>query len=152
MSLSEPLRFALVGGCATIIHVLVAVATERWTPAGQYASNVAGYASALALSYVGHAALTFKTPILRVRQIGRFTTVSASGLCLGFIVIRLASALPDLPFPVTMATTGLLVASWTYALSKLWTFTPEPTASSSTGATVRRASSCPIDGDRSGTT
>ena len=118
----EVLVFGLVGCLATVSHVGVAVASESLTNIGPYFSNIAGYIAGLSVSYTGHSFFTFRAKSLTFVRAKKFVIVSICGLLLGTLIIRIFAEIELLPYSVTMLIVAFCVATWTYLMSKFWTF------------------------------
>jgi putative flippase GtrA len=112
------LRFGLVGGAATIMHIAVATALLSVFPQVQpVTANVAAFLVAFVVSFVGHSRFTFKQD----GSLPKFLVAALLGLCANNAVLVAllamgASAIPSL-WVATLAA-PLVV----YLVSKFWVF------------------------------
>ncbi|MBV2163711.1 MAG: GtrA family protein [Comamonas sp.] len=123
LALPQALRFIVVGGAAAATHLLMVGMLVAATGMAPLAANVLAFLTAFAVSYHGHALLTFAD----ARQRGwasaaRFFAVA----CLSFGVNELlyAIALHHLHWHYFWSQAGILVlvAVGTFILSKFWAF------------------------------
>lgn len=126
MSLSNTLRqsatFAAIGLLATGAHVVAALSAEAVLDFEPLYANLAGYFSAVGVSYFGHAWLTFRTPALHGAQFLRFATVSLLGLLLNQSIVYVVTHLIGLPLWAALIPATVLVPIFTFVVSKLWAF------------------------------
>lgn len=114
------LRFALVGGLSTCLHIVVAYGAIRqwgWLPS---LANGLAYGVATVFSYAANAAWTFSARITP-HNMWRFASVSACGLALSMGVSHVAATL-GLPAWCGIALVVLVVPPVTFALHTKWTF------------------------------
>lgn len=115
-------RFGIVGLTATGVHYVVALGVSVLV--SPYLANLAGYASAVGVSYFGHQRVTFRVDPAEVahrRHLPRFVVTSLSALALSQLVLATgrALALPDAP---ALALAVLTVPPYTFLLSRVWVF------------------------------
>lgn len=85
-------------------------------------ANIAGYTSAVLISYIGNAAVTFNGQIFRGRQFMKFISVSLAGLLVGQGATYLGIHTLELPYTFTLIVVTTLVAIFSFFFSRLWTF------------------------------
>ena len=116
-SAARPLRFALVGAVATLVHMAVAsLLLSLWSwPA--YGANLGAFLVAFGVSYLGHRHLTFA----RAGSPWRFLLVALAGFGLNNLLLTglLACGLPAL---AALLVATALVPVFSYLLSSLWVF------------------------------
>ena len=113
--------FALVGVVATLTHYFVALGAHEVLSLHLYAANLAGYISAVGVSYVGHGKLTFQAD-LNKQVFRRFVIVSISTfLASEAILITLETGL-HLPHRVSLAIVAAIIPAIIFTLNKLWVY------------------------------
>lgn len=116
-SAARPLRFALVGSVATLVHMAVAaLLLQRWGwPA--HGANLGAFLVAFVVSYLGHRHITFA----RAGSPWRFLLVALAGFGLNNLLLTglLACGVPAL-YALLVATA--LVPVFSYLLSSGWVF------------------------------
>lgn len=116
-SAARPLRFALVGAVATLVHMAVAtllLGLCAWPP---YAANLGAFLIAFGVSYLGHRHVTFA----RAGSPWRFLLVALGGFGLNNLLLTglLACGVPAL---AALLVATALVPVFSYLLSSLWVF------------------------------
>lgn len=120
---SQLVRFALIGGLATLVHYAVALLVVAVT--GVYGANLCGYLLAVTISYFGHQQVTFRVSrddIDHARQLPRFAAGSLGGLAFSYIVLTLADLYGGAPSWLSLLVTVVLVPIYTFVINKLWVF------------------------------
>ncbi|EKT4523094.1 GtrA family protein [Pseudomonas putida] len=115
---ARPLRFILVGGIATIVHMSFAtVALALVADLSPFLANLIAFAVAFLVSFYGHRHLTFLTR----GNIRRFLVVAVAGFALNNLILYaiLVLGVPKL-ISIIIATACVPVMS--YLVSSLWAF------------------------------
>jgi len=123
------LRFAQVGLAATGAHYLVALLALTLT--GVYGANLAGYLTAVAISYLGHQRYSFRLrpeAISHGRQFPRFVLGSLGGLALSYLVLACMEQGLGAPHWLSLAAAVCLVPLYTFVVNKFCVFRQQPTA------------------------
>lgn len=118
----EGLVFAGVGLAATATHAAVALAVRAAFDASPLDANLAGYLSAVGVSYLGNARLTFGRPALSGRRFLRFLVVSLMGLAAGQAITWALAERLGWPFPAALAVVVVTIPALSFAAAKLWAF------------------------------
>lgn len=126
--LGQLIRFGGVGGIATLTHVLVALAAQRWMPVSVQQANFLGFLVAVALSYVGHARFTFHAPVGSAAQVQRFAFLSLLGLATSSSTVWLVNTVLGFSFGTAMAVVAILVPAATFLAMRFWVFRHAGTA------------------------
>lgn len=121
--LSQLLRFAGVGGLATLVHVATAIAAQVTLPVTAQQANFTGFCAAVTLSYLGHARFTFGVPLRSGRQILRFVVLSLLGLLASSVTVWVITDQMGLGFAVAMSVVAVVVPLTSFAVMRLWVFT-----------------------------
>ncbi len=87
--IGQLLRFGGVGGAATLVHVLIASLLHAGAGLVPMLANLAGFASAVLLSCIGHARWTFGAGFAGGGQALRFVFVALVGLATSSLKERL---------------------------------------------------------------
>ena len=122
----ELLTFLLVGATATLAHIVTAILAEAALGLPPQGANLAGYLTAVGLSYAGHAHFTFRVRGNHTTHLPRFLTISLAGLFIGAAVVSYFETRQNVPFAAAMVVVGAVVATATFLLSKFWAFASGP--------------------------
>lgn len=120
--LAQLIRFAGVGGLATLAHVLVALAVQAALPVTPQQANLAGFAAGFVVSYSGHARLTFGAPLRSGPQLVRFFVLSLLGLGASSLTVHVMTGLLGLGFGPAMLAVAVIVPALTYLAMRFWVF------------------------------
>ena len=125
----EMLRFGMVGISATLVHVLVALAVEAifGLPAGL--CNLAGFAAAVTLSFVGHLRFSFRRSGPGRPYLARFIALSLLSLGTSSLITAVATAL-GAGLAIAMLGVAGIVPLMSYLSARLWAFAPPSEAHS----------------------
>lgn len=113
--------FTLVGLAATGAHVTAALIARR-LGAEPMAANLSGYLTAVSVSYLGNAWLTFRSPALDGPQFVRFAVVSLLGLGLNMAITWAVTGPLGRPYGWSLAAVAIAVPALSFVLSKFWAF------------------------------
>lgn len=113
--------FGLVGVVATITHYLVALGCHEGLGISLYVANLAGYSSAVTVSYFGHGKFTFQA-VLNRSVLQRFLVVSVSTFFASEGLLAVLQAGLNLPHRVSLAVVVLTIPVVTFLLNKLWVY------------------------------
>ena len=122
MVVGQLIRFGGVGGMATLVHVIVAMFMRGTFELSPLQANFAGFASALLLSYVGHARCTFGVGLNQRFQFLRFLFVGLIALATSSGTVWLLDIGLGLDFGIAMAAVAVLVPAVTYLAMRFWVF------------------------------
>ncbi|NJS39251.1 MAG: GtrA family protein [Rhodobacteraceae bacterium] len=120
--LAQLMRFAGVGGLATAVHVLVALAVQAAFPVSDQGANLSGFAAAVLLSYLGHARFTFAVTSQSVPQFMRFFSLSCLSLGISSLTVWLITAKLGFSFIVAMVAVSVVVPIASYLVMRFWVF------------------------------
>lgn len=121
-TLAQIARFAAVGVTATATHYAAAMTIAL--AASPYLANLAGYATAVGVSYFGHQRFTFGLRgggIAHFRHLPRFAATSLSALALSQLVLA-AARLWAAPEALALGAAVLIVPPYTFLLGRFWVF------------------------------
>jgi putative flippase GtrA len=114
------LRFAVVGGAATVVYAVLAWALTLWLGMPAVPASVASYGFAALVSYFGHRRLTFRSDRPHGEAVSRFLGVTATGYVVSLVAPLLLTDLLDLHAAISIATTCIVVPLLNYVgLSRL---------------------------------
>lgn len=119
--LRQLLVFGMVGVVATATHYLVALACHEGLGINLYAANLAGYGTAVALSYIGHGKLTFQA-VLNQSVLQRFLAVSLAVFLTSEGLLAALEAGLQLPHRLSLAVVVLIIPCITFVLNKFWVY------------------------------
>jgi putative flippase GtrA len=112
------LIFALVGIAATGTHYLVALLVHQRTGLNLYLASLAGYCSAVVISFAGHAFWTFQVKPQR-RIFLRFLVVSASAFLVSEALLAASTGLSP---AIALAVVVLVIPVLSFLFNKLWVY------------------------------
>ena len=123
--LGRVVRFVLVGGAATLVHVSIALLALHAAGAAPHLANLCGFIVAVVFSYVMHSRVTFRhggsgkgrggRVLPRFALVAGLGFVISSGAVSGFLALGLAESLA-----VPLAALVVPVAS--YLANRFWVF------------------------------
>lgn len=113
--------FGLVGVVATATHYLMALACHEILRINLYAANLAGYGTAVAVSYFGHGKLTFQA-VLNQSVLQRFIVVSLAAFLASEGLLAALEAGFQLPHRLSLAVVVLIIPAISFVLNKLWVY------------------------------
>ncbi len=116
------MRFAGVGGLATLVHVCVALIANAFLGFDGMAANFAGFTAAVLLSYFGHARITFQTRPDHAQHMPRFLFVSLVGLLTSSSVVWLITERMGQGFGLSMVLVAIAVPLASFLAMKFWVF------------------------------
>lgn len=113
--------FGVIGACATLIHVGVALVLIDRAALDSFVANACGAAAAFVFSYLGNARITFASQRGLWNGAGRYLVVTFASLALSsaILVLTQSSGLPTYAYALIVVIT---VPPATFLLAKFWTF------------------------------
>lgn len=118
----QALRFALVGGGATVTHVAVALLLAEaggWTPLW---ANFVAFCCAFSVSYRGNHGWTFEKRGAHRHHFPRFAVVALLGLALNQSIVAFVVEGLGWSYRLALALVVLMVPAVTFVLSRWWVF------------------------------
>ena len=120
-TIRQLVTFGFVGVAATVTHAGLAYGLMVMSDINAYLANLVGYICAVAVSFAGHARLTFDYRDSWWRAFGRFMVVSSSSLVVSTIILAIVRHHSLEPWVYALATLTI-VPPLTFVLSKFWVF------------------------------
>lgn len=120
--LRSVLKFGLVGGMATLVHITVGILWIRFG-LNPLVANFLAYLTALVVSFWGHHSFTFNNhnqPLAKTAP--RFLSTSVLGFLMNELILASVVGLNLMSPSSALTLATLLVAAFTYLLSKRWVF------------------------------
>lgn len=112
------LRYGLVGGVSTLIHIGVAISFIRFIENSIIWSNVIGFLVAYCFSYTAQSLFVFREKLAPSKAI-KFFLVQAAAL--GVAMLVSVSVIAAHPY-IKVVLTALLLPLVAFLIHKLWTF------------------------------
>lgn len=119
--LSEWFRFAIVGICATLTYLTASLAGDAILRE-VYWANLIGYLSSVAVSYLGHAHVTFRSTQPHRVQGPKFLAVSLMTFGLTNLIVFVAVDMLDQSFLIASIAVACSIPLVTWFLSRIWVF------------------------------
>ena len=116
------LRFGLVGVAATLLHVALVLALVERVAAPLYLANGLAFCAALALSYLGNHAWTFRASGRHEVHFPRFVAVALAGLALNQGIMALAVEGLGLDYRIGLMLVVTLVPLLSFLGNRAWAF------------------------------
>jgi putative flippase GtrA len=113
-------KFGVIGVVATGVHVVIATIAIKKFTANQIIANCLAFIIASFVSYIGHAKITFNSPMNRA-SLAKFLVVNGVGFLTALIVSSIAEYY-RLPYQLGIALVVTTVPIASYLLHRLWTF------------------------------
>lgn len=112
-------RFVVVGGAATLVHVGVALLSLHAMGAAPHVANLCGFLVAVVFSYTMHSRVTFRHE--GASALPRFSVVALGGFLVssGAVSAFLALGLPE---GVAVPLAALVVPVASYLANRFWVF------------------------------
>lgn len=114
------LRFAVVGGGVTLLHILVAVFLIKIMGASPAIANGVAFGTATLVSYAANTLWSFSAQMKKANLV-RFLTVSAVGLVLATVSSGFIDSL-GLHYGLGIALVVIVVPGVTFSLHNFWTY------------------------------
>src|SRR5262245_43443142 len=121
-TVSELLRFGLVGVAASVTHVIVALLLIERAGLPLLAANALAFSVAVFVSYFGNHAWTFGRTGYHRKHFPRFLAIALGGLALNRIIVFLAVEAAGIPYLYGILLVVIIVPGLSFALSKCWAF------------------------------
>lgn len=121
--LSKALRFAIVGGVATLLHYAVAMSALAMG-AGAFQSNAMGFAVAFVAGIFGHFYFTFGLSDGFLRSAMRYGLIACAGFGVNNGLLAVLKAAEVLPVSASLTVAILIVPVGTFLAARLWGFQP----------------------------
>jgi putative flippase GtrA len=116
------LRFAMVGGSAALLQMLLLIAFVEWLYVSPVPASASGYAISAIYNYAMNRRLTFKSGVRHRRAVPRFAMMVLSGLAINTALMAVLVPNQRVPYPVWQIFSTLCVFLWNYWVSLRWVF------------------------------
>ena len=117
----EIFMFLVVGATATVTHYLVALLLIELLDSNIYIANLAGYMTAVSVSFFGHGKLTFKKKLDHF-VFFRFLIGSLSALALSEVLLWFLSAQLLLNSKISLLIVVIFIPVITFFVNKFWVY------------------------------
>jgi putative flippase GtrA len=122
MNVYQPLRFGLVGGLATLVHISVGV-TLIWMSVPPLLANLLAFLTALGVSFWGHYSYSFEGHSRTViGAFQRFFLIAVSAFSINEALLAMFLAAKLAPPAASLFMSTATVALFTFVFSKHWAF------------------------------
>lgn len=115
-------RFGVVGVAATGCHYLVALGLALGLGAPAQLAHVAGFATALPVSFFGHYHWSFKSAVAYGPAALRFVAVAVAAFAVSAVALEALGRLGDWDVAARLFVCVLLVPAASYALNRVFVF------------------------------
>ncbi len=118
----QAIRFAVVGGGATMTHVAVALALTDAAGLRPFTANLGAFLVALLVSYFGNHAWTFAASGGHARHFPRFAAVAVPALFLNQAIVHVIVDRLGFDFRFALFLVVLIVPALSLVLNRVWVF------------------------------
>lgn len=125
--LRQIVRFGLVGGLATLVHIGIFLGLADGLGFHPQAANLLAWFTAFIISFLGHFHWTFQdnpvgTPRRATDALIRFLAVSLLGLGLNSGIVMVVVGILDAPNAMAALLMATLVPALLFAINRFWAF------------------------------
>jgi putative flippase GtrA len=118
------LRFATVGGGATLIHLGTALALNGFFGLSPLRANFGGFIAGIAFSYWGHFVWTFDSVSAHRGALPRFVILQFTLFALNQAIVYVATELWGWPFWAALVPVVMIVPLGGFLAGRFWAFLP----------------------------
>jgi len=116
------MRFAAVGGIATLFQYLLLIALTQLAGADPVHASAIGFCSSALLNYYLNHRLTFRSRKPHWQALPRFSLVALSGLTLNSLLMAVFIRYFGIQYLIAQLVTTSLVLIWNFYLNRRWSF------------------------------
>lgn len=116
------IRFALIGGSATLTYLVTFALIHRFTSINVYLTSLLAYGFGFCVSYVGQSLYTFRLEGWDKAILRRFLCASAFGAFLSYIIIIVCTDIFHLPSFFGAIITAILIPFLSFLAMNFWVF------------------------------
>ncbi|HRF45765.1 MAG TPA: GtrA family protein [Candidatus Competibacteraceae bacterium] len=116
------LRFAIIGGTATVTHIITALALNEILGLPALTANFLAFTTAVLVSYWGNHSWTFSRQGQHDHYLPRFVVVALTGMVLNQIIVYTMVDLGHWSYRLALAIVVFMVPLITFTLNRLWVF------------------------------
>jgi putative flippase GtrA len=120
----QVVRFATVGGGATVIHLGIALALNGFFVLSPLRANFGGFIAGVAFSYWGHFVWTFDGVSAHKTALPRFVILQLTSFATNQAIVLVATELWGWPFFAALVPVVLIVPAVNFLASRFWAFLP----------------------------
>ena len=114
-------RFGLIGVLATAVHMTVALVLNVGLGVAPQAANLAAFATAFVVSFLGHHSFSFRSTQRRSRTLPRFVVAAGSGYLASAALLAQLEA-TSLPTATSLIVSAGVIPAVSYLVNKYWVF------------------------------
>jgi putative flippase GtrA len=115
-------RFSLVGGVATAVYILAAMAAVELAGTGPIAGATIGFCASFAVSYVGHFHFTFAMPGRYRDYVLKFAVSSVAAFLFSTLAMWIASRLLKIDYRIALVAIAIIIPVCSYLVNRFWVF------------------------------
>jgi len=117
-------RYAVVGGLAGLLYLVLAIVLERTAHIGPQAASALALTAAAAFAYVGHHTITFSADGRHGHYAPRFLTLALAAYGVSYLLIRLLVETHTAPYMIAALLVAVANAAISYLCNRLLVFRP----------------------------
>jgi putative flippase GtrA len=115
-------RFAVVGGIATVCHIVVAVVLVEGPGLTPVLANFIAFCAAVLVSYLGNHSWTFGATGEHLFHLPRFAAIAVTGLALNQAIVYTMVEVVGADYRLALMVVVLVVPALSFALNRGWAF------------------------------
>jgi putative flippase GtrA len=122
MGNSEPIKFLLAGGIATLVQYAALVLLVELADMNPVLASVLGYAIGAVVNYLLNYYFTFLSEGKHFQTALKFSVVVVSALSLNALIMYICTELLQIYYLIGQVIATLMVLVWNFFAHKLWTY------------------------------
>ena len=115
-------RFGVVGICATLVHMTMALLMNENFGVSPLWANLGAFLTAWPVSYIGNYFWTFGTTTSHGKSFFRFAFAAISGLMLSQIIVWGVADMMGYSLRVALVPALIMVPMFSFTISRFWVF------------------------------
>ena len=115
--LSKLLRYALIGGIATLVHAVILWVFVTFVDLRPSLATILGFLAAFSVSYFGHYYFTFQSTESHRRALPRFLAIALSGAVLNWLIFVVVYDGLRMDYWIAFLIAVIVVPIFVYAMS-----------------------------------
>lgn len=121
--LRQFIRFAGVGGIATILMYLLLIVLVEWLAVAPVPASVLAYILSAIFNYIANYRFTFDSTVPHQKALPRFMLIATAGLALNTLIMFLLTDILPVHYLLAQVVATGVVLIWNFVANRRWTYT-----------------------------